>query len=90
MTQDHPAGQAPAQPGWRPSGRLIFAMVLVAIVLIFALVNLEKAKIDFVFGQVTLPVFFVIAIPAFLGFGAGELVSHHRTSRRRKRERAAR
>jgi len=69
------------------SGRLIFAMVLVAIVLIFALVNLEDARVDFVFGQVTLPVFFVIAIPAFLGFGAGELVSHHRVTRHRKQAR---
>ncbi|HEV2993600.1 MAG TPA: LapA family protein [Acidimicrobiia bacterium] len=86
MTAEHPAGSAAAEPRWRPSGRLVFAFVLVAIVLIFALVNLEDARIDFVFGEVTLPVFFVIAIPAFLGFGAGELVSHHRTKARRKRE----
>jgi hypothetical protein len=32
----------------------------------------------------------VIAIPAFLGFGAGELVYHYRVTRRRKRERGAR
>ncbi|HEY6316513.1 MAG TPA: hypothetical protein VI462_01340 [Acidimicrobiia bacterium] len=83
MTSEDPAGQAAAEPR-RVSGRLIFAMVLVAIVLVFALVNLEDARVDFVFGQVTLPVFFVIAIPAFLGFGAGELVSHHRVTRRRK------
>jgi len=87
VTSEHPADQAAAQPQRQVSGRLIFAMVLVGIVLIFALVNLEDARIDFVFGQVTLPVFFVIAIPAFLGFGAGELVSHHRTARRRKRAR---
>ena len=85
MTSEHPAGQSAGKPGWRPSGRLVFAFVLVALVLIFALVNLEDAKIDFVFGQVTLPVFFVIAIPAFLGFGAGELVYHYRVTRRRKR-----
>jgi uncharacterized integral membrane protein len=86
VTAEQPAGRAAAEHGWRPSGRLVFAMVLVALVLIFALVNLEDARIDFVFGDVTLPVFFVIAIPAFLGFGAGELVSHHRVARRRKRE----
>lgn len=85
MTTDHPSGQAAVQQPWRPSGRLIFAMVLLAVVLIFALVNLEDAQIDFVFGQVTLPVFFVIAIPAFLGFGAGELVAHYRATRRRSR-----
>ena len=86
MAADHPAGQGAAEQRWRPSGRLVFAFVLVAIVLIFALVNLEDARIDFVFGEVTLPVFFVIAIPAFLGFGAGELVYHHRVTRRRRRE----
>ena len=85
MTSERPADHAAVKQGWRPSGRLVFAMVLVTLVLIFALVNLEDAKIDFVFGQVTLPVFFVIAIAAFLGFGAGELVYHHRVTRRRKR-----
>jgi uncharacterized integral membrane protein len=87
VTQDTAGqdGQAADKSAWRPSGRLIFAMVLIAIILIFALANLEKAKIDFVFGQVTLPVVFIIAIPAFLGFGAGELVSHHRAKQRRQR-----
>ena len=45
--------------------------------------NLEDATIDFVFDQVTIPVFFVIAFPAFLGFGAGMLVQHHRARPRR-------
>jgi len=86
---EHTAGRSDGPPaaeaGWQPSGRLIFAMVLIAIILIFALANLEDATIDFVFGQVTLPVVFIIAIPAFLGFGAGELVSHHRAKQRRRR-----
>ena len=64
-------GQPAGKSAWQPSGRLIFAMVLIAIILIFAVANTEKAKIDFVFGHVTLPVVFIIAIPAFLGFGAG-------------------
>jgi uncharacterized integral membrane protein len=84
-TTGGPDGQPAAESGWQPSGRLIFAMVLIAIILIFALANLEDATIDFVFGQVTLPVVFIIAIPAFLGFGAGELVSHHRARQRRRR-----
>ena len=45
--------------------------------------NLEGPRLDFVFDQVTIPVFFVIAVPAFLGFGAGMLVQHHRARQRR-------
>ena len=48
--------------------------VVAVVVLVFALVNLESATIDLIVGQVTMPVFFVIAVPAALGFGMGVLV----------------
>lgn len=71
------------EPGWRPSAREVFAIVVVVIILVFALVNLEDAKIDFVFGQVTIPIFFVIAVPALIGFAAGLLFQHRRERRHR-------
>jgi uncharacterized integral membrane protein len=70
-------------PGWRPSFREVLALVVLVLVMVFALVNLENAKIDFVVDQVTIPIFFVIAVPALLGFIAGVLFQAHRTRRHR-------
>ena len=47
-----------------------------------SLVNLEKTTIDFVFDEVTIPVFFVIAFPALAGFIAGLIVQHRREQQR--------
>jgi len=55
---------------------------VLVLILVFALVNLEDAKIDLVVDQVTLPIFFVIAVPALIGFVAGLLFQHYRERRR--------
>jgi uncharacterized integral membrane protein len=68
------AGQS---DGWRPSGRQVVAGIGILIVLIFAIANLEDASIDFVVGDVTLPLFFVIVGSALLGAIAGWLFSRH-------------
>jgi uncharacterized integral membrane protein len=68
------AGQS---DGWRPSGRQVIAGIGILIVLIFAIANLEDAKVDFVFTDVTLPLFFVIVGAALLGAIAGWLFSRH-------------
>jgi len=67
--------------GRRMSGRQIGAIVLVAAVVIFAIANTQDVKIDFVFGDVTLPLFVVIAVVGLLGFGAGYLVRSRRDKR---------
>ena len=72
-----------AEPGWRPTARQVIAVIILVLILVFALVNLEKATIDFVFDQVRIPVFFVIAFPALLGFVAGLIVQRHRDRTRR-------
>lgn len=63
------------------SGRQIGALVLVGIVVIFAVANTQDVKIDFVFGDVTLPLFVVIAVVGLIGFGAGYLVRGRRDKR---------
>jgi uncharacterized integral membrane protein len=63
------------------SGRQIAAIVLVAIVVVFAIANTQDVKIDFVFGDVTLPLFVIIAVVGLLGFGAGWLVRGRRDKR---------
>jgi uncharacterized integral membrane protein len=75
-------GPKRVDPGWRPSAREVVGVLVLVVILVFALVNLEDAPIDLVFGQVTLPIFFVIAVPALVGFIAGLLFQHHRERRR--------
>jgi uncharacterized integral membrane protein len=77
-------GPQRVEPGWRPSAREVFAVLVVVLILVFALVNLEDAKIDFVFGDVTIPIFFVIAVPGLIGFIAGLLFQHRRERRNRR------
>jgi len=71
------------EPAWRPTARQVIAIIILVVILVFALVNLEKATIDFVFDQVTIPIFFVIAFPALAGFIAGLIVQSRRDKARR-------
>jgi uncharacterized integral membrane protein len=75
-------GPKRVEPGWRPTAREVLGVLVLVLILVFALVNLEDAKIDLVVDQVTLPIFFVIAVPALIGFVAGLLFQHHRERRR--------
>jgi uncharacterized integral membrane protein len=76
-------GAKRVDPGWRPTFREVVALVILVLVMVFALVNLEDAKIDFVVDQVTIPIFFVIAVPALIGFIAGVLFQARRAKRTR-------
>jgi uncharacterized integral membrane protein len=82
---ESPKSEGPkrVEPGWRPTAREILAVLVVVLILVFALINLEDAKIDFVFGQVTIPIFFVIAVPALIGFVSGLIFQHYRERRHR-------
>ena len=80
-----PDGGAPSgssRDGGRRPARCS-AVLVVVVILVFALVNLEDAKIDFVFTQVTIPIFFVIVVPALIGFVSGR--SSSTTEERRHR-----
>jgi uncharacterized integral membrane protein len=77
-----PEGPKRVDPGWRPTAREAFGVLVLVLILVFALVNLEDAPIDLVVGQVTLPIFFVIAVPALIGFVIGLLFQHRRERRR--------
>ena len=67
------------------SGRQIGAIILVVVIVVFALANTQDATIDFIFGDITLPLFVVIAVIGLLGFGAGWLVRGRRAKRERER-----
>jgi uncharacterized integral membrane protein len=81
--QEPAEGPKRVEPGWRPTAREILAVLVVVLILVFAFINLEDAKIDFVFGQVTIPIFFVIAVPALIGFVSGLVFQHYRERRHR-------
>jgi uncharacterized integral membrane protein len=66
----------------RFTSREVAGIVLLVLVLIFALANLEQIKVDFIVTDVTVPLFFVIAVPTIFGFGAGMLFAHSRVNRR--------
>ena len=80
--QEPPEGPKRVEPGGRPTARQVLGILVLVLVLVFAFVNLEDANIDFVVDQVTVPIFFVITVPALIGFVAGVLFQHHRARRR--------
>ena len=63
----------------RVGARQIIVTVIAIVLLVFALVNLEDANIDFVVGDVTIPLVLVIVICAVLGFVIGWFVGRRKT-----------
>ena len=63
------------------SPKMILAAILVVIVVILAIVNSQDIKVDFVVGDVTLPLFVVIVGSALIGLIIGYFIG-----RREKRD----
>ena len=53
------------------SPKLIVAIILVAIVIVLAIVNSKKVKVDFVVADITLPLFVLIVGSAIVGLIIG-------------------
>lgn len=66
-----------ADTGWRPSGRQVGIAVLVGLVVLFALLNLDDARVDLLFDSVKIPLFFVIVVTGVLAFLSGYLFARH-------------
>lgn len=66
-----------ADVGWRPSGRQIGMAALLLLLVLFAVLNLDDAKVDLLFDSVKIPLFFVIAVTGLLAFTVGYLFSKH-------------
>ena len=69
-------GQAP-DTSWRPSGRQIGIAALVGVVVLFALLNLDDARVDLLFDSVKIPLVFVIAVTGLIAFTSGFLFARH-------------
>jgi len=61
--------------------RQIGAIVLAAVIVVFAVLNLQKVHIDFVVKTVSMPLVIEILVVAGIAFGAGFLFSRHREKR---------
>ena len=68
------------QGSTRPDGRMIASIVLVVIVVVFALLNLEQVKVNFLIFKIDLPLFLVLVVTGAIGLLAGMLVSGRRRS----------
>lgn len=53
-----------------PKVRLVVGCVLLALLVLFIVLNLERANVNFIFGGARMPVAFVILFSAGLGAGA--------------------
>ncbi len=77
---DEPTGRR-GRDGFHPTGRQIASAILIALVVVFSLVNLDKIGIDFVVASVEVPLVFVILGSMIIGVAAGALVRHRREHR---------
>jgi ABC-type glucose/galactose transport system permease subunit len=64
--------------GSKLSGRQIGAIAIGAVIVLFAVLNLDEVKVDLAVTSVHMRLFIVIAVSAALGFGGGLLVARHR------------
>jgi uncharacterized integral membrane protein len=64
--------------------RHVVAIVLVALLVLVAILNLDETRVDLVVKSVKLPLFVVIAVAGFVGFAIGWLLAARREKRRRE------
>lgn len=64
----------------RDQARLIGAGLAVAIAVLFAVLNLDKVKVNWIFGTVQTPLIVLIVVVFALGLGAGLLLARRRSS----------
>jgi uncharacterized integral membrane protein len=67
-------GSMVAEERGRPSTRVIVAIIVAVVLLIFIVQNNGKGRIDFLFWNVQTRVWVALAIAALLGFVAGYLI----------------
>jgi uncharacterized integral membrane protein len=63
--------------GRRVNAKVILISLVVALLLLFALLNTHDVGVDWIFDTVNVPMILVIAVSALLGFAIGFLVRVH-------------
>lgn len=62
----------------RDQARMIGAGLAVAIAVLFAVLNLDKVKVNWIFGTVQTPLIMLVVVVFALGLGAGLLLARRR------------
>jgi uncharacterized integral membrane protein len=65
-----------------PKIRLVVGCALLALLVLFIVLNLERSRVNFIFGTAQMPVAFVILLSAGLGAGAALTFRFLRSVRR--------
>jgi uncharacterized integral membrane protein len=60
------------------SAKHIIVGVLILVVVVLAIANSKKVKVDFVFGDITMPLFLVIVGSALIGWLIGWFMGRNR------------
>ena len=71
---DEPAGTATQERPARANARLAVAMLLTALVTLFAVLNLERVEVNWLVGTRSTPLIVVIVLSAVLGALADRIV----------------
>jgi uncharacterized integral membrane protein len=82
-TERTPAKRAEDKPDKTAGGRVAAAAVLGGIATIFAVVNLDDVKVDWVIGSWQTPLIVVIAVSMLLGAGLDRVLVRRARKRRR-------
>jgi uncharacterized integral membrane protein len=87
-TERTPAKRPEDKPDKTAGGRVAAAAVLGGIATIFAVVNLDDVKVDWVVGSWQTPLIVVIAVSMLLGAGLDRMLVHRARKRRRPARRS--
>lgn len=82
MSTEHSSSTKDRSPLAKPNRRLLYGLVIGAIAAAFAVVNLDRVRVDWIFGTASTPLIVVIALSFILGALAGLVAG---ASRRRGR-----
>jgi uncharacterized integral membrane protein len=80
---DEPQRRSQQPPSRENRMRLIVALVITAVILIFAFQNTDRVRVSFLFFHWDARVIYLIIVSALLGGFAAYLVGRRRRSRRR-------
>lgn len=75
-------GEASTQSSRNINWKLIAIGSLVALLVLFALLNTHEVGVDYIIGTFSTSMIVVIAISAAVGFALGALLMHHRDTKR--------
>jgi len=77
MENDHVPLEEPAKPPRRTRG-MIPAAIVGGLAVLFAVLNLQRVRMDWIVASTRTPLILVIVVFAVLGFLAGFLLAKHR------------